>query len=516
MTISTKRQPFGLYPAESPRLFVPHEDMRLVHEASTPTEVARRAGLSPRIYQHWRWTHGTSHPWLLRWIYGDDCPVDGKDFPFSSEMHKFRNAAQVKSIAAASVRKPDFLWVSSQPRREKTVPTDMIHYWLRDYRQKYRGQDWFEGWLLRGEDPPPHITIPKMEEVRRCARAWDYVSLARAARMRRASDYELWFRRATIPVGQDRSAWLLWLYSSKGYRRAPAFVVVPKLQAYRRRGSAKAIRKAARLNERTVRAWRRDPMMWAILEEVIDAARRGGNPNSEAFRSLSAATQEAMRRYAASTTRTARCKAAGLHTVEFDTLRREAEDRGVNKELQDFLDYRGNFQEIKLRRKLGLLNGKLFVPSDEFCTFHERAAEEWVRQGIAPLVQLPGFDAWFLAWVTPADPRGRRRALAAAVATTPISDGKLLESSPSPPKLPSRTETTQPPRPRGRPPSKDTAEVYSFCFEHLRVEGKKASAVLDLAIRRFGEDRAPKNESDVRNFARRHAERLVRPASGQS
>jgi hypothetical protein len=384
----------------------------------------------------------------------------------------------------------------------------MIHHWLRTYRKKYPDQEWFEAWLLRGDAPPKHITVPSVDEVRRCAKAWDYIALARAAGMSRTGTYELWFRRGTIPAGTDRVAWLKWLYSSKGYWRAPTFVVVPKLQAYRRKGAAKAIRKAARLNERTVAGWRRDPKTWALLAEVIQAARSGGKPKSEGFRNLGPAAQEAMRRYAVATTRTARCKAVSLSPVDFDRLRREAEARGVGRELEDYLDYRDRYEDVRLRRKLGIIDGGLFIPSEELCNFHEQATREWTRQNVAPLEQLPGFDAWFATWVMPLDPRGKRPPAVLDVPTRPTSTRQSSNRTVAPPIVETREEARPTVKQRGRPPSKETAEVYAFCFEELRVNGKKASVVLRLAIERFGRARAPKEVSKVFDCARRHEERL--------
>src|SRR5262249_18902596 len=92
--IGKKRQPFGLYPAESPRLFVPSTNMRSLHEASRPDAVAMRAGLSERIFEHWSDVYRTKAPWLLGWLYGGKRPSKVSDFTPTDGMHAFRAEAR--------------------------------------------------------------------------------------------------------------------------------------------------------------------------------------------------------------------------------------------------------------------------------------------------------------------------------------------------------------------------------------------------------------------------------------
>jgi hypothetical protein len=60
----------------------------------------------------------------------------------------------------------------------------------------------------------------------------------------------------------------------------------------------------------------------------------------------------------------------------------------------------------------------------------------------------------------------------------------------------------------GRRLSEETAEVYKFCHEEYSVNGKKLSVVRLLAEKRFGHARAPKCDSDVAKYAKRHLDNL--------
>lgn len=483
--ISVKRQPFGMFPAESPSLFVPHPDMWLVHDASTPEAVAEQAGLSKRIFDHWRREH-SDKPWLLGWLYGDD-PPEAKDFPFSDAMHKFRKETQVKAISEATGgrRTKDETWVGSQERTLDKVDVRMINYWRSLYREKYPDEEWFERWLLRGQDPPPRIKVVAADDARRCAAAWDYLWLAEDAGIESPQvTYSNWFDRSPsdIPGGEARLPWLLWLYRRKGYRHAPAFVVTPKLQVYRRRGTVKAIINAAKLRKETVLSWRRDQAIRNLLEEAIQAARQGGKAGSEEFRRLPPHTQAGMHRYAALSTKAARCRdeqwgeGVGPTTGELDTLLREANEQGVKQDLLDYLEYEGAYGGIASRRQRGLLNGKLFVATQALCDFHERAVKEWSKQRISELEQLPGFDNWFLSWVVPqkGNLRGRIAANDAVkeVATQP--DG--VASSPE-----DRTGETSTGRERGtRETRKKRSRDKHLRWKQLRDEGKSYGDIVLL------------------------------------
>jgi hypothetical protein len=58
----------------------------------------------------------------------------------------------------------------------------------------------------------------------------------------------------------------------------------------------------------------------------------------------------------------------------------------------------------------------------------------------------------------------------------------------------------------GRPVSKETQEMYQFCYEQYVTNGKKLSVVFALCKQRF-QARAPKDESQVSTYAKRYAAR---------
>jgi hypothetical protein len=155
-------------------------------------------------------------------------------------------------------------------------------------------------WLLWGEDPPPEIRVITPEEARRASKAWDYVQLCKDAGISSyLNNYYIWFNRGprVIPDGPDRLARLKWLYSEVGYRRAPAFVVLPESQAYRRRGTVMAIAAAAGVSLAAVRGWLRNPALKKLLHEAIRAARKGRVPNSEEFNQLDPRMRECKSKY---------------------------------------------------------------------------------------------------------------------------------------------------------------------------------------------------------------------------
>jgi hypothetical protein len=245
------------------------------------------------------------------------------------------------------------------------------------------------------------------EDARRCSKAWDFIRLCEDAGISSyLNNYYIWFNRrpTVIPEGPDRLPWLKWLYRDAGYRRAPAFVVLPELQAYRRRGTVRAIANAAGVSLSAVRGWLRKPALKKILREAVRAARKGRAPNSEEFKQLDRRMRECMCQYAKAATKAARCrdKSVGIKTQWLDQQLQEAAGRGVKEELLQYLNYKGPYKAINLRKQYGLINGKLFIIPPAMCPFHDAAVKEWHRQNLVELEYLPGFDAWFLAWATPA------------------------------------------------------------------------------------------------------------------
>src|SRR5205807_1101102 len=144
----------------------------------------------------------------------------------------------------------------------------------------------------------------------------------------------------------------------------------------------------------------------------------------------------------------------GLLSAEFDRQVREAAKREVKQDLLDYLDYRGPYSDVALRRRYGLINGKLFICSKAMCDFHEAASKEWAKQRISDLAHLPGFDAWFAAWTTPTL-RGRLNKHQRA----PRGDGQGSENGAAHTASDRGSPTGQEPRGRGRPSASDPTIV---------------------------------------------------------
>jgi hypothetical protein len=165
-----------------------------------------------------------------------------------------------------------------------------------------------------------------------------------------------------------------------------------------------AIAEAAHVSLGAVRGWLRKPELKSLLREAVLAARKGKSPESDGFKQLDRRMRECMLLYAKASTKAARCKDENvdIKPQQLDQLLQEAAGRGVKEDLLQYLNYKGPYRAISFRKQHGLINGKLFVIPPAMCRFHDVAVKEWHRQNLAELERLPGFDAWFAAWVTPA------------------------------------------------------------------------------------------------------------------
>src|SRR5262249_11119670 len=159
-------------------LFGPTEDMWDVHDAATPTAVAARAGLGPRLWEYWKTQYGESRPWLFDWLYNyrDKIPDDAPR-GISADMRAFRKQASISAITASAVRSNERVAAPGSGRRGQHVSDEMIPYWLK----KHQKLPWLKHWLLRGQKPPDNVTIPTKDEIARCRKAWDLRRLVRSS-----------------------------------------------------------------------------------------------------------------------------------------------------------------------------------------------------------------------------------------------------------------------------------------------------------------------------------------------
>jgi hypothetical protein len=243
------------------------------------------------------------------------------------------------------------------------------------------------------------------EEIRRCSVAWNYTRLCEDAGLSSyLNNYYIWFTRPpkVLPDGTDRLAWLKWLYRDACYRHTPAFVVLPGLQAYRRRGTVEATAQAADISLSTVMGWLRKPALKKLLREAVLAARKRKTPQSKEFNQLDPRMRECMLKYAEASTKAAQCRDVGIKTQWLDEQLQEAAGRSVKEELLQYLNFKGPYKAINLRKQYGLINGKLFIIPPAMCCFHDAAVREWSRQNLSELEDIPGFESWFVTWTTPA------------------------------------------------------------------------------------------------------------------
>src|SRR5262249_21265927 len=206
-------------------LFVPSETLRLVHERSTPDAVLMRVGRGRRLWYAWKRDHAAAHPWLFDWLYDrtQKLPAGAGDLLMpTEEMRAFREEASIRATARAS----------DQP--EESVSG----CYLVNLKREYRRYPWFERWLLRGEDPPPGVTVATAKQVAACRAAWDWVRHCLRGGFH-PNTYKNWIKFGLIPDAR----WLRWLYGAP--TPEGAFVVPPALQKLRKELSLTGISAAA-------------------------------------------------------------------------------------------------------------------------------------------------------------------------------------------------------------------------------------------------------------------------------
>jgi hypothetical protein len=323
-------------------------------------------------------------------------------------MIRFREHTQLASILTDTERPTEDIFIGSRRRRHDRVHRNEVNKFRRMCQVRYPGQDWIDAWLLQGQEPPAGIRALLPDEIRRCAMAWDYVGICRSAGISHFNHYLIWFDRTPkiIPDGQDRLAWLKWLYSSDGYKQAPAFCVTPELEAYRREGTIAAIASNS-VGVWQVKRWKKDPLKKRLLTEAVTTISQGLCQRSDEFKALPPGTQEKMIQFARAAARPARLSRAGISSSEFNKLLREADERGVAESLMDYLNGQGRFSYRRCREPVGHIAKGLFVPTAGLRVFHEAAGRAWVKHRITDLFGLAGMDQWFAACVTPIK-EGRR------------------------------------------------------------------------------------------------------------
>ncbi len=377
----------GIYPFTGGILFVPTEDMWNIHEASKPSAISVRAGLGRVARYQWVRKYGRDHPWLPEWL-RNSCaiPADSGGFQPTPAMLAFRQQATIRAILSA-VPRAQAAW---RHDRRPHVTEALLSYW----RRVYRKFDWFDSWLLRGEDPSAGVVIITTQQARRCSLAWDFASFCQLAKIT-SDTYVRWLGQRVIPSLD----WLKWLFG--GPVPAGTFVVGPELQRLRGQMSRKGILRATGLNTSSIWRWERDQRTSNVIKSIL----AGGNgPEAEEWHHLHPITQQHMEDVSRAASLEACCDRADMSIALYYKVMKEAERCGVKNELRQYLNCEGRYAS----RLSGLVAENFFIPSRDMLRFRAEASREGTKQRVWSLQNLPAFEAWFRDWATPKPHRGKR------------------------------------------------------------------------------------------------------------
>jgi hypothetical protein len=373
-------------------LFVPTEAMHALHDASKPDAILERLGYRFDLWRSWMRSYAPTRPWLRGWLYSHPTPLpeEAGDFSPSAEMLAFRKAATAAALCA-TVREEGW-----------HVSPSLVCWW----GEKYEAHSWFRGWLLRGEDEPDEITVPRARMVRYAAAWWNYPAHYREARRRLrqrgrgtgphpgAGKYREWITSA--PSMRD------WFF---GNREPPGvYVVSGGLQRFRAESCHKNICKAAEVPRSSIAKWQREyPAAFEAIRERI--ARGGTLDGPGSWDALPTLVRDEVAAFAGAATLVARCERAGIMVEAYYSCLSKAHLVGAREDLERYLRSEGSWREY------GLVTPKLFVPSALMLKFRDSAEEAKGadRNCRDQLPKLSGFRLWFEDWTNPAKWKGRRR-----------------------------------------------------------------------------------------------------------
>jgi hypothetical protein len=398
-----------LYGEGASRLFVPTEAMWRIHEASKPTAILKRAGLSPNLWAVWWTKWARSLPEFFKWLYHKlPCKppfihwrADRKPRPgaivLHSDMLAFRRESSRSAIATAA----------------RLAISGMVRKWL----GKYAALEWFEPWFLRGADAPPHVHVVTPAQLQAATRAWDYRALCRQIHLDGGS-YDRWFKRGLV-ANDD---WLAWLFGAQ----VPAgwLVVTESMQRFRTASTHKSIAEAAGFSLALVSLWRNDPLSRQALQAAIELAGRAGRHSPSGLAGLSGweaqpdATKESIWGYAQEATLVARSLRAGITkgvylkwlraASDLDARYRPA-DGEARSTLEKFLNPCRELFPGREYQQEGIIAPGLFLPTQEMLDFRRVASQAMAEGKVwATLRPLPHFAAWMRDWATPMSQIGRR------------------------------------------------------------------------------------------------------------
>jgi hypothetical protein len=377
-------------------LFVPCEEMWALHEASKPAAICIRAGLSSQYFYQLIKRLGESHPWLVDFLYTPRClpPTSAKEFKITEEMQAFRREASIESILAATPRAKDKVDAAWRSDRRETVTDSLLSHWR---RVELAGHDWYDPWLLRGEDPPSHVHIAPIQLVRHCSVAWNIQVIRECAEIS-SETYCRWLKLRLI----TSLNWLKWLFGAPP--PAGSFVVGIVLQALRREMGQEAIIDHLGLSKTARWTWENSELTQAAIQAVLV----GRNPvGVNGWDRLTNRSKRNLLDYKKAASLPECLERAGMSKAAYYKARREAEACGVLDQLDRYLRMEDPYHD---KPRSGLVAPDFFIPTPDMLKFREAAIEQGAGQNVWGN-QLPGFDDWFLDWALPKSHRGQRLTL---------------------------------------------------------------------------------------------------------
>jgi hypothetical protein len=272
---------------------------------------------------------------------------------------------------------------------------------------KCREHAWLEGWLFRGEDPPPNVVVATVEQIRYYRRLWDFKSHCRQAGLSPPNtSYCNWISPGVI----SNLELLEWLYGETPPQEV--FVVNESLQRLRRECTQDAICAAASVTHKTVCSWKKDPQLSRAFEAVKAGKVRGSAPlDPDPLATVSPETLSRMEAYARAAKIDACCERAGFLVPNYYHYLREAEQRGVRKELERYLGVESPIPAGPVRCRLA--RGRFFVPTPGMFAFRKVAAKVKATDplGSKALKGCPGYDDLLNRWTVTPRRNGERRLL---------------------------------------------------------------------------------------------------------
>jgi hypothetical protein len=319
--------------------------------------------------------------------------------------------ATTAAILAAAERAP----TGRRKDRRQKVGDNLLSYWRKEVkkallldsgRTDHWFREWFEGWLLRGENNLTRVIVVPTPQATRCAKAWNFTAFFPEGSRVRADSYARCLRNQ-IP----NLAWRKWLFGWPPPK--DVFVVSKQLQRLRHELSEKVLLEHLGFYEGSVRSWRNDERTrtafealskgalvkeWEAVHEGVDAATRDRMITFVKVNSPEACCNRRQHKPDAPDPRP-------MSISGYYKEKKKAEVCGVGTEFEKYLRSDSPFDD----RKSGMVVPGFFIPTREMLRFRDHATKMAGAQKIWSLPQdIPGFDEWFLDWTTPKAQRGMR------------------------------------------------------------------------------------------------------------